>query len=167
VGSCIRCRISLHQSNDLHWQWLGFDVVTTLLQCVTDPLSHEIYFDNFFTSYDLFKSLRKDNNFKAIGTVRGNRLKNCTLMDTKTMQKTDRGFYDVRCSKSVVVVKWHDNKCIPLATNFSTIEPIQKQKGGALSRSLSQRYHNQAWFINITNTWVVTTFSTASIQCIV
>ena len=50
---------------------LGYRVVTSLLACITNPLLHEVYFDNFFSSYVLLSSLR-DMNIKATGTVREN-----------------------------------------------------------------------------------------------
>jgi len=44
---------------------LGYRVVTYLLAVVDDPLIHEVFFDNFFTSYDLLAHLQKEN-IKAI-----------------------------------------------------------------------------------------------------
>jgi hypothetical protein len=44
------------------------------------------------------------------------------------MKDTDRGFYDVRGSKSIIVVNWHDNKFVAMATNFSGVEQMQKVK---------------------------------------
>ena len=52
---------------------LGHRVVTSLLAAVDDPLKHEVFFDNFLTSYDLLAYLQKENT-KATGTVRENRL---------------------------------------------------------------------------------------------
>ena len=47
----------------------------------SDPMKHELFFDNFFTSYNLLENLA-DQNVKAIGTVRENR----TLGATKKMK---------------------------------------------------------------------------------
>ena len=44
---------------------LGEDVVTQLLSIITDPSKHGIYFDNFFTSYDLLA----ESGIKATGTI--------------------------------------------------------------------------------------------------
>ena len=37
----------------------------------TDPLKHELFFDNFFTSYNLLADIAA-KNVKAIGTIREN-----------------------------------------------------------------------------------------------
>ena len=63
---------------------LGHRVVTSLLSCLVNPLCIEVFFDNFFTSYDLLVFLR-EQQIKATGTVRENRLRNCPLVDTKVM----------------------------------------------------------------------------------
>jgi len=42
------------------------------------------------------------------------------------MEKKERGAYDMKCSNRVV--KWHDNKYVTLATNYSTVEPLGKAK---------------------------------------
>ena len=108
-------------------QGVGHRVVMSLLQCVDFPQCHEVYFDNFFTSYELLVAL-KEANIKATGTVRENRLKNSQLMLDKAMKKTERGTFDIKCDKNVMAVKWHDNKCVTVATNHSTVEPLGKAK---------------------------------------
>lgn len=62
-----------------------------LLSVVANPLQVEIFFDNFFTSYDLMKDLAS-RNFKAIGTIRENRCKNSSLMPSKEMKKARKRF---------------------------------------------------------------------------
>ncbi|GBN66032.1 PiggyBac transposable element-derived protein 3 [Araneus ventricosus] len=52
---------------------LSQTVVENLLSVVETPAKHKIYMDNFFTSYDLFVSLR-GKRFFATGTVRENRM---------------------------------------------------------------------------------------------
>ena len=47
---------------------LGEDVVTQLLAAITDLSKHEIYFDNFFTSYDLLKKLA-ESRIKTTGAI--------------------------------------------------------------------------------------------------
>jgi hypothetical protein len=106
---------------------LGYRVVTSILGCISNPLCHEVYFDSFFTSYSLLSSL-KDMNMKATGTVRENRLKKCPLTDSKLMKKTERGFFEAKCDRRLVAVKWLDNQCVTVATNFSTVESLSKAK---------------------------------------
>jgi len=105
---------------------LGYRVVTSLRACITNPHVHEVYFDNFFSSYILLSSLR-DMNIKATGTVRENRLKSFPLTDSKQMKK-ERGFYEAKCDMRLMAVKWNDNQCVTVATNFSTVEPLHKAK---------------------------------------
>lgn len=48
---------------------LGSRVVLRLLKCVLFAVNHQVFFDNFFTSYKLLEELAKQM-FKATGTVR-------------------------------------------------------------------------------------------------
>ena len=106
---------------------LGFKVVTSLLSCLEDPSSHEVFFDNFFTSYDLLVYLQ-DINVKASGTARENRLKKCPLMNTSVMKKLERGVYDSKGDKRVSAVKWNDNQCVVVATNYADVNTMTKTK---------------------------------------
>ncbi|XP_035206798.1 piggyBac transposable element-derived protein 3-like [Stegodyphus dumicola] len=104
---------------------LGTKVVLNLQSIVEDPKSHRVYFDNFFTSHALLKKL-KELKFRASGTIRANRTEKCPIMDDKKMSKKERGFYDSKfdTTNKILVVKWKDNKCVSLATNFDTIMPL-------------------------------------------
>ena len=115
---------------------LGHRVVTSILGCVSNPLCHEVYFDNFFTSYSLLSSLRA-MNIKATGTVRENRLKGCPLTETKVMKKKERGFYESKCDGQVIAVKWNDNTCVSVATNFGSVQPVGKAKRWSSSKKCS------------------------------
>ena len=57
-----------------------------MLSVVDNPAFHKIYFDNFFSSHSLFKSLQ-EKGFKATGTIRENRTKNCPLISSKELSK--------------------------------------------------------------------------------
>ncbi|KAF2890895.1 hypothetical protein ILUMI_15278 [Ignelater luminosus] len=50
------------------------------------------------------------------------------LPDSKTLGKEERGSFDYRFDTNVeiLIVKWNDNKCVTIATNFDTIEPLNK-----------------------------------------
>ena len=108
---------------------LGFRVVDGLLQNVkevSDPRFHMIYFDNFFTSYQLLAHPREDG-FRATGTVRQNRTKGASklMVSDKDMKKRERGSYDYRCDGSVFVVKWNDSSIVSLASNVQGHQPEQ------------------------------------------
>lgn len=104
---------------------LGTRVVTKMLSVVEDPTSHFIYFNNFFSSHGLFLKLRQDK-FRATGTIRENRTQKCPIKSAKELEKLGRGAYDFRfdSKNEIMIVKWNDNKCVSLATNFDTILPL-------------------------------------------
>ena len=104
---------------------LGPGVVLRLLRSVGNPACHTIYFDNFFTSYDLM-SMLIEKGFRATGTARDNRLLKCPLPDSKTIDKAKRGTYWSRSDGKILVVKWKDNKAVTVVTNFEHIEPLQQ-----------------------------------------
>lgn len=43
---------------------LGTKVVLNMLEAVDEPLDHAVFFDNFFTSYNLMQTL-KETGFRA------------------------------------------------------------------------------------------------------
>jgi len=106
---------------------LGFKVVTSLLSCLEDRSCHEVFFDIFFTSYDLLVYLQ-ETDMKATGTARENRLKKCPLISTSTMKKMERGVYDSKGDKKVSAVKWNDNQCVVVATNYADVTAMTKTK---------------------------------------
>ncbi|KAJ4446621.1 hypothetical protein ANN_13318 [Periplaneta americana] len=103
---------------------LGTCVVTGLLSVVRDPIQVEIYFDNFFTSYNLLKEL-KDMKIKATGTVREERTGHCSLTPSQT---SERGTFDYRCDGDVYICRWNDNAVVTLASNHQTHLPTGTAK---------------------------------------
>jgi hypothetical protein len=69
---------------------LGFKVVISLLSCLEDCSCHEVFSNNFFTSYDLLVYFQ-ETDMTASGTARENRLKKCSLMSTLTIMKMEHG----------------------------------------------------------------------------
>ena len=61
---------------------LGSRVVLDFLDSVAILTDHVNFFDNFFTSHDLL-FLLKYKGFRAIGTTRDSRTKNCPLISKK------------------------------------------------------------------------------------
>lgn len=80
---------------------------------------HKLYFDNYFSSYPLLEIL-KEKGINAGGTIRVDRFAKPPLLSDKEMAKKGRGYAEcvVSENKKVVVVNWHDNKCVRLASNF-------------------------------------------------
>lgn len=83
-----------------------------------------VYFDNLFTSRDLLVYLQTQG-IRATGTVRENRLRDCPLRGEE-QKKEKRGYYNYSFDKNgeVLVAKWNDNKCVTIATNWDSIEPV-------------------------------------------
>lgn len=108
---------------------LGTKVVLKMLEAVKVPNSHSVFFDNFFTGYDLLVHLR-NLGYQATGTIRENRLSKCPLQPTNVMKKEKRGTYDYMfdTNEEILFVRWSDNKCVCVGTNYDTIEPVKKVK---------------------------------------
>ncbi|GFS36524.1 putative piggybac transposable element-derived [Trichonephila inaurata madagascariensis] len=127
-------------------------VVKKMLQPVTDPKSHIVYFDNFFNSYNLLVDL---SGFQATGIIRSDRIWHCPLEIDSTFKKTSRGshdfYFDVK--NRITVVKWND-KCITLATNFDILELLtcasRREKEKAEKNQIDQpclvnNYNKNVW----------------------
>lgn len=84
-----------------------------------DRRGHQLFYDNYFSSYQLLEILRK-KHINAGGTIRIDRFAQPPLLADKGMAKKGRGYSDIVVSKNekVVVVKWQDNKCVHMASNF-------------------------------------------------
>ena len=54
---------------------------------------HTVYFDNFFTNYNILRYLG-EKNMRATGTVRDNRTSNCPLKSIAETNKGQKGVYD-------------------------------------------------------------------------
>lgn len=108
---------------------LGSKIVLDLLQVVTKPEDHIIFFDNYFTSHGLLKTLRS-SGYRATGTVRDNRTKKCPLPDQKVMKKEVRGCFKYQYDKenSLLLVRWKDNSIVTMMTNYDSIYPLSKVK---------------------------------------
>ena len=99
-------------------------------QCVvirlTSELSagHILAFDNYFASPDLLLHL-KENNQRAVCTLRSNMTRNCPLLAEKDLKKKGRGAIDYREAEGVVVCKWYDNRSVLVASNFASVHPVE------------------------------------------
>ncbi len=93
-------------------------VVTHLCQRIQTP-NHKIFFDNYFTTYNLLEILA-EKKIHAAGTARLSRFANPPLKADKEMLKKERGNHDEVQSRDgkVVLVKWFDNRSVVLASNF-------------------------------------------------
>ncbi|XP_049807036.1 piggyBac transposable element-derived protein 3-like [Schistocerca nitens] len=113
-------------SKDYETKGMGYGVVMTYVDQLLPHVPYRIYFDNLFTSVELLHDL-KERGVEATGTIRGNRVKNCTLSPVEKMIKENRGSYEV-CSDSasgISIVRWNDNNAVTVATNFDRVQPLR------------------------------------------
>ena len=103
---------------------LGEHVVLDLLAELPTGVSYHIHFDNFFTSIRMMQYLNS-NNIQATGTIRSNRLGKCTIENSKTLEKKQRGYFDQRTDSDniVTIVGWNDNRCVYVTSNTSGAQP--------------------------------------------
>ena len=94
---------------------LGSKVVLQLLSNVPNPSDYTVFFDNYFTCYDLLVKLQR-KGFRATGTLREDRAGRPPLPSSKELKKKPRGHYDYRfeTENSILVVKWVDNSVITI-----------------------------------------------------
>ena len=85
---------------------------------ITGKPNNILYFDNFFTSYNLLSKLR-DMGIRAAGTVRDGRTGTAPLKDKKNVAKQERGTFEYTCDGKICVVMWSDN-VVTYASNFDT-----------------------------------------------
>lgn len=85
---------------------------------------YKLFCDNYFTSLLLLHELRNKGIFAA-GTIRQNRLQKCPLKSENELKKMGRGSSDFSVSENneIVAVRWYDNKCVNMASNFIGIDP--------------------------------------------
>lgn len=108
-------------------QPLGSQVVKQLLTVVDEPTCHSVTFDNFFTSLELLKALR-EQGLSATGTIRENRLRDCTIEKSATTKKDERGTFYYRGDGNVVVTSWKDNKTVYVASNNVGVKPTVSKR---------------------------------------
>lgn len=106
---------------------LGAGVVLQLCSSLPERDNNLIVADNFFTGPHLVCELTR-RGISYIGTVRENRLQSCKLMDEKAMKMQGRGTCDscvASCGdRSMIAVKWFDNRPVTLLSNCTGVEPV-------------------------------------------
>lgn len=97
----------------------GASVVLQLAKRIGESKGHELYYDNYFSSYHLLQIL-KQKGIMAACTARINRFSSPSFLNDRETNKKPRGFAQEICSHDgdVTVVKWLDNKITHLASNF-------------------------------------------------
>jgi hypothetical protein len=98
----------------------GFGAATVIHLCKRlKNAGHELYFDNFFSTYQLFEVLNQ-LKINGTGTIRINRFNKPNFPTDAEMKKKGRRSSEQITSRDgkIVLVKWQDNKSVHLASNF-------------------------------------------------
>ena len=105
------------------------DFVIKLCQTMAKGQNYKLYFDNWFTFFELQIQLHSWDIW-SIGTVRSNRLRGCTLKSEKELQKIGRGATDmaVDANSGLTVVRWLNNSTVQLSLTHSGIQPMSSVK---------------------------------------
>ncbi len=99
------------------------NIVRSLCLTLSPHAGIKIFFDNYFTSFDLMLHLDNDLGLHSVGTVRTNRLKGCPLKTEKEFKKDGRGSFDycADANSNLVVVKWVDSGVVNLASTYMRV----------------------------------------------
>ena len=99
---------------------LGGAVVTKLVNRFTAP-NFRLYYDNYFSNYNLLQYLRNKYIF-ASGTARIDRFCNPPFSSDKSMKQKGRGSFEEVISKDgIIMTKWFDNKSVVMASNYKGV----------------------------------------------
>ena len=102
------------------------NIALQLVQHIPRFQWHKLYFDNWYSSVLLEKTLH-EQEIATVGTVRSNRLYNCKLSDDKSMKKKGRGSTEIWVSSvdnvELRAVKWFDNSGVTLPLTYESVEP--------------------------------------------
>lgn len=105
---------------------LGATIVIHLANRIENS-GHKLFFDNYFSTFQLFEILTQKQIYAA-GTIRLDRFAKPPFNVDSDMKKKGRGSSDqiVSSDGTVACVKWYDNKCVALASNYIGIGKTDK-----------------------------------------
>ena len=86
---------------------------------------YNLYYDNYFSSFPLLMKLT-ERNTGGTGTIRSNRLAKCPIIEDKILKKEKRGSFSYCNTENCILLKWHDNNIVTIASNCHGILPIRK-----------------------------------------
>ena len=103
------------------------NVVIRLTRAVPSNVGHKLYFDNYFCSPELQISLAQ-RGIHCLGTVRSNRLPNCTIMSDTELKRKGRGAHVEKITRmdevTLSVVRWFDNRLVTFLSTFVGAQPV-------------------------------------------
>ncbi|CAK6983053.1 piggyBac transposable element-derived protein 2-like isoform X1, partial [Scomber scombrus] len=103
------------------------NIVLKFARVIQSAVNHLLYFDNWFSSLQLFVALA-NNGIPALGTVQQNRLQGCNFSTDAEMKKKGRGALEekqaVIDNVEIRAVKWFDNRGVIVASTFASAQPV-------------------------------------------
>ena len=87
-----------------------------VLQIYDQPELHNVFFDNYFSSYQLLFDLNQQR-FCATGTMRNDCIMKCPVKSMTKMKKSAKRAFDYRSSGPIEVVRWNDNSVATINSN--------------------------------------------------
>ena len=107
----------------------GEYVILRLCENLPIHQNYQLYFDNWFSTLLLLIKL-KDQGILATATLRADRLKGCPLPKDKELVSLGRGSSTYRhdANSGITVLKWYDNKCVQVCSNYSDPSSISTVK---------------------------------------
>ena len=102
-----------------------------LLTNIPRHKGHKLFIDNWYTGVPLAATLM-NQGIALVGTVRANRLRNCTMPLDKDMKKEGRGTVAIQTCKydgaELRAIKWFDNRAVSILTTYEAVEPMIQVK---------------------------------------
>ena len=100
------------------------NIVVQLLTNIPRHKGQKLFIDNWYTGVPL-ATTPMNQGIALVGTVRANRLRNCTMPLDKDM-KIGRGTVVIQACKSDGVelraIKWFDNRAVSILTTYGAVE---------------------------------------------
>ena len=141
-------------SSSTKWR-LGESVSLWLMECLSPTVSFDIFLDNYFTSFRLLTHLGV-NNIRATRMFSKNRLRKCTIIGDKHLQKKQRGHFEqCKSSKKVVQLGWNNRSAIDIASSESCEPKRFVWCCNKVEKKTIFEYNNQISFTFTTRTWAL------------
>ncbi|XP_047239310.1 piggyBac transposable element-derived protein 2-like [Girardinichthys multiradiatus] len=103
------------------------NIVLKLVQVIHGSVNHLLYFDSWFSSFDLFVALA-NKGILALGTVEQSALQGCSFSTDPEMKKKGMGSFEekraVVDSLEIRAVKWFDYRGVIVASTFANAQPV-------------------------------------------
>ncbi|KAG5885819.1 hypothetical protein JTB14_001831 [Gonioctena quinquepunctata] len=114
---------STTEPNEEQWTVFGVGTAVMLKLCggISEP-NINLYFDNFFSNYNLLQYLRRKEIYASC-SARQDRFNEPLFPSDKDMKTSGRGTSEEIISQDgeVIMTKWFDNKPVIMASNYMGI----------------------------------------------